>query len=86
MFLYAARASHGSEEESGHRLGVHAAQRVQDRAQSAEPARLIPPVGRPHVLVQRALSLCVERLDVLATLQVHHFYRTRHTGLDVVHS
>lgn len=86
MFLHAARASHGSEEESGHRLGVHAAQRVQDRAQSAEPARLIPPVGRPHVLVQRALSLCVERLDVLATLQVHHFYRTRHTGLDVVHS
>lgn len=71
VFIYAARPRHGSEEESCHRLRVHGAQRAQERAQSAEPASSAP-VGRSHVLVKRALSLSVERLDVVPTLQVRH--------------
>lgn len=73
--IYAARPGHGSEEESRHRVRVHGPQRVQDRAQFAEPARFSP-VGRSHVLVKRALRLSPERLDVLPTLQLRRFCRT----------
>lgn len=75
MFIYAAAAAaaptRGSQEEPCHRIRVHGAQGVQDRAQLAEPART-PPVDGPHVLVERALSLPLKRVDVLVTLQLRH--------------
>lgn len=78
VLLYAARAGHGSEEESRHGVRVRGPEPVQEHAQSAEPASA-PQVCRPHVLVERALSLSLQRLDVLATLQVRDLFRTEST-------
>lgn len=69
-------ARHGSEEQSRRHVRVRAAQGVQERAQSAPPTRAAP-VHRPHVLVKRALSLPLQRLDVVPTLQLRHWTRTQ---------
>lgn len=70
MFVDAASPGHRSQEQSRHRVRVHGAQGAQDHAKLAGPAR-VPPV--PHVLIKRALSLPLKRVDVLLTLQLRHF-------------
>lgn len=82
MFIYAARPGHGSEKESRHCIRVHGTQRVQDRAESAEPAG-VTAVDCPHVLVKRTLSLSLKRLDVLPTLQLQHLYGTETQGGEI---
>lgn len=76
VFVDIDASRHRSEEESGHVLWVHRPQRVEERLQSAHTAGFIS-TGPSDVIIKCTLSLPVKCPDVVSTLQLLQFCRTR---------